>query len=163
MLNIENLKVIELEENEENYVVHAQSISPNRTCAECGSTNTVETVPQKPPASFPMVNAMYGKHCSSERASGRTFRALLEVMGVASESPENSLTVFVSMNETCQNREFHLLAGMLQQGVKGMVCDTATRTIILPGNRLIRVTTKKQSSKITEPCHVVYDHTVQGN
>lgn len=41
MLNIENLKVIELEENEENYVVHAQSISPNRTCAECGSTNTV--------------------------------------------------------------------------------------------------------------------------
>ncbi len=41
MLNLENLKVIELEDHEEIYVIHAQSISPNRSCTECSLTNTV--------------------------------------------------------------------------------------------------------------------------
>lgn len=41
MLNIDNLKVIEREELDESYVIHAQSISPDRTCSECGSINTV--------------------------------------------------------------------------------------------------------------------------
>lgn len=41
MLNIENLKVIERDEYDDHCIFHAQSISPNRTCSECGSINTV--------------------------------------------------------------------------------------------------------------------------
>lgn len=41
MLNLNNLQVIEREELEESYVIHTQSISPDRTCPECGSQNTV--------------------------------------------------------------------------------------------------------------------------
>lgn len=41
MLNLENLKVIEHEELDDSYVIRAQSVSPNRTCSECGSPNTV--------------------------------------------------------------------------------------------------------------------------
>ncbi|WP_162618095.1 transposase family protein [Shewanella halifaxensis] len=41
MLNLDNLQVIEREELDESYVIHAQSITPNRTCSECGSLNTV--------------------------------------------------------------------------------------------------------------------------
>lgn len=41
MLNLDNIQVTEREELEESYVIHAQSITPNRTCSECGSLNTV--------------------------------------------------------------------------------------------------------------------------
>lgn len=41
VLNLNNLKVIEREELDENYVVHARSISPSRSCSECGALNTV--------------------------------------------------------------------------------------------------------------------------
>lgn len=98
-----------------------------------------------------------------ERTSGRTFRALLDVMKTASESPENSLTVFVSMNETCKNIEYRKLVMMLENVIKDVVVRGDIKTITLPGNRRIMVVTKNQSSKITEPCHVIYDHTVQGN
>ena len=41
MLNIDSIEVIEREELDESYVVHVQSISPNRICSECGFFNTV--------------------------------------------------------------------------------------------------------------------------
>ena len=41
MLNLYNLQVIEREERDESYVIHAQSVTPNRTCCECGSFNAV--------------------------------------------------------------------------------------------------------------------------
>lgn len=123
----------------------------------------VETVPQKPPVSFPMVNAMYGKHCSSEHASGRTFRALLDVMKTASESPEGSLTLFVVQSETSKNVECRKLVNMLSYSVQGVDGCFSRKSVMLPGDRRIMIITKNQSSKITEPCQVVYDHTVQGN
>ncbi|EJL7926620.1 transposase family protein [Vibrio cholerae] len=58
MLNIENLKVIEREEYDDHCIFHAQSISPNRTCSECGSINTVIVGKANQPYSD---TRMYGK------------------------------------------------------------------------------------------------------
>lgn len=104
------------------------------------------------------LSSAYG---SFERASGRTFRALLEVMKTASESPEGSLTVFVSLNETSKNVEYRKLVNMLSYSVQGVDGCFSRKSVMLPGDRRIMIITKNQSSKITEPCQVIYDHTVQ--
>lgn len=105
--------------------------------------------------------------CDSHRASGRTFRSLLDVMKTASESEPGSLTLFISLNETCQRREYYMLVATLQNILTGVFFRRDTLTAVLPDNRTIKVVTKEQIERMTfdegKRINVVYDHTVQGN
>ena len=129
----------------------------------------VETVPQKPPVSFPMVNAMYGKHCSSERASGRTFRALLDVMKTASESPEGSITLFVVADDSDVYLSYGRLTHVMGRMLGDVLNDNKAKTLTFE-NRTIQVVSKNKMAtnmnfsgcETSKRINVVYDHTVQG-
>lgn len=110
-------------------------------------------------------SSVYG---SSERASGRTFRALLEVMKTASESPEGSLTLFVVADDSDVYSSYGRLTHVMGRMLGNVLNDNKAKTLTFE-NRTIQVVSKNKMDFINHSfgkgkrINVVYDHTVQGN
>lgn len=101
-----------------------------------------------------------------ERASGRTFRALLDVMKTASESPEGSLTLFVVLNDNAVYSSYSLLNAAMGQMLGNVLNDNKAKTLRFE-NRTIQVVSKDNMNFTNHSfgkgkrINVVYDHTVQ--
>lgn len=90
--------------------------------------------------------------------------SLTEALSTWVNSEESSLTVYVVADSlSCDCKSDILWDTMMSLWGVSTPYDKTTNTITTAGNRRITVVTKNQSSKITEACQVVYDHTVQGN
>lgn len=104
---------------------------------------------------------------SSGRASGRTFRALLEVMKTASESPEGSLTLFVVSSDNEVYSSYGRLTHVLGRMLGNVLNDNKAKTLLFE-NRTIQVISKNKMELMCFDGHetgkrinVVYDHTIQ--